>query len=203
MKLYITTILFVVFAFSCSGQKNIGFEREIPEGYNGKHDLFYELTQQKVKQLKIESLQNGYDSLQIRIWSDYSLQASRKLLIIKRTNSTWTVTLYSMSVDWDPYKLTETVKSKKVKKLIPKNGWDSFLTTLFSYQITTLPNMEDISGLEDNWTDGASYHVEVATTKQYRFYSYHLPNKFQDQYWQARNVVDILTLLESEFAIEL
>jgi hypothetical protein len=72
---------------------------------------------------------------------------------------------------------------------------------LFALQITTLPHMSDIPGLRDGWTDGVSYNVEVATKDQYRFYGYHLPDKFQDKYWQAKNMVDILNLIGSEFGI--
>jgi hypothetical protein len=204
MKSTIIVALLLTFLTSCSGQTSndtTKFKKEIPTWENGEPDLFYKLTQQKVKQLKIDTLQSGYDSLQIRIWYDYSLMSLRKLLIIKRTNATWTATAYTLTVDWDASNLTEKVKTQKAETLNPKNGWDSFLNKLFALQIMTLPNMDNISGLEDGWTDGISYNVEVATKKQYRFYGYHLPDKFQDKYWQAKNMVDILKLVETEFGI--
>jgi hypothetical protein len=204
MKSTIIVALLLTFLTSCSGQTSndtTKFKKEIPTWENGEPDLFYKLTQQKVKQLKIDTLQSGYDSLQIRIWYDYSLMSLRKLLIIKRTNATWTATAYTLTVDWDASNLTEKVKTQKAETLNPKNGWDSFLNKLFALQIMTHPNMDNISGLEDGWTDGISYNVEVATKKQYRFYGYHLPDKFQDKYWQAKNMVDILKLVETEFGI--
>lgn len=188
----------------CSAQTNndsTGFTREIPTFSGGKPDLFYRLSQQKAKQLKLDSLENGYDSLQIRIWYDYSLVTYRSLLIIKQTNSVWSAKGYTMSVDWNWEKLTEKVTKKQEKTLNPKHGWDNFVKQLFALQITTLPNMKDIPGLKDGWTDGVTYNVEVATNKQYRFYGYHLPDKFQDKYWQAKNMVDILELIEVEFEI--
>jgi hypothetical protein len=183
----------------CSAQTNsetTQFTKEIPAT-----DLFYKLSQQKAKQLKIDSLENGFDSLQIRIWYDYSLITLRKLLIVKQTNSAWSARAYTMTVDWNAYKLTEKVKIKKEEKLSPKNGWDSFSKRIMDLQITTLPNMVDIPGLKDHWLDGMTYNVEVATKTQYRFYRYHLPDKFQDKYWQAKNMVDILKLVEAEFGI--
>jgi len=62
----------------------------------------------------------------------------------------------------------------------------------------TLPDMDSIPGLKDNWTDGVTYNVEVATKKQYRFYSYHLPDKFKDKFWQAKNITLILNLISRE-----
>ena len=203
MKLIFITILFFCILLPCLSQTNktIEFKKEISTWNNGEPSLFYNLTIQKVKQLNIDSLQSGYDSLQIRIWYDYSLSAIRKLLIIKRTNFIWNATLYTMEVDWDAINSRETIVSKNEEILNPKNGWNSFMKHLLVLQIMTLPDMNNIPGLKDDWTDGVIYNVEISTKKQYRFYSYHLPNKFQDKYWQAKNMVDILELVESEFKI--
>jgi hypothetical protein len=204
MKRIATIILLWTFLTSCSGQTSTDstqFVKEIPTYNNGEQDLFYKLTQQKVKQLKIDTLQSGYDSLQIRIWYDYALVSLRKLIIFKRTNNNWTATAYTMTVEWNAFKLTDKIKTKKAEILSPKNGWDSFFKNLFALHITTLPNMDNIPGLFDGWTDGISYNVEIATKKQYRFYTYHLPDKFQDKFWQAKNMVDILKLIETEFGI--
>ena len=204
MKAVIAISLLVTLIVYCPAQTNSdsrGFIREIPTFGDGKPDLFYRLSQQKAKQLKLENLENGYDSLQIRIWYDYSLVTYRSLLIIKQTNSVWSAKAYRMSVDWNASKLTEKVAEKQEKILEPKHGWDNFIKQLFALQITTLPNMRDIPGLRDGWTDGVTYNVEVATKEQYRFYGYHLPEKFQDKYWQAKNMVDILKLVQEELEI--
>lgn len=204
MKHFALIFLLIPFLISCTGQTNSGpsrFIKEIPSHSNGEPTLFYKLTQQKVKQLKLDELQSGYDSLQIRIWYDYSMFDIRKLLVIKRTNAKWTATTYLMKVDWNSSDLTETVKRKQLKNLSPKSGWDNCIDKLYALQIMSLPNMDNIPGLEDNWTDCNSYNVEVATSVQYRFYSYHLPVKFQSNYWQAKNMVEILRLVETEFGI--
>jgi hypothetical protein len=66
----------------------------------------------------------------------------------------------------------------------------------------TLPNMDDIPGLQDGYRDGATYNIEVVTKKQYRFYGYHLPKEFADKSWQAKNMSGILGLVSSELLRE-
>jgi len=202
---FLTTIILLTIFLTTQGQTNgdtTNFISEIPTWGDGRPDLFFSLDQQKGKQLSLEDLQTGFDSLQIRIWYDYSLFSFRELLVISRTSSTWTASIYTLTVDWDASNLTETVKTKKHRTANPKNGWDNFIKNLIALQIMTLPNMHDIPGLHDGWTDGITYNVEVATKNIYRFYGYHLPDKFQDKYWQAKNMVDILKLVEKEFGIK-
>jgi hypothetical protein len=204
MKVAITISLLVTLIAYCSAQTDNdsrSFIREIPTDADGKPDLFYRLSQQEAKQLKLENLQNGYDSLQIRIWYDASLTNSCALLVIKRTNSVWSATWYAMSVDWNAYELTKNITGKQEKTLTPIHGWDNFIKQLSALKIETLPNMRDIPGLKDHWEDGDACNVEIATKKKYRFYSYHLPEKFQDKYWQAKNMVDILNLVRKELGV--
>ena len=200
----IITILFLTTFLTTSGQTSTDttkFKSEIPTWGEGRPDLFFSLAQQKRQQLSIQDLQNGFDSLQIRFWYDYSLFTQRDLLIISRANSTWTALIYNLMVDWDAYTLTEKVKTKKYKSAIPKNGWDNFIARLLELEVMTLPNMHDIPGLQDGWTDGITYNVEIATKSMYRFYGYHLPDKFKDKYKEAKNMVDILKLIEIEFGL--
>lgn len=203
MRYFNIAILFIAFLISCSGQTNdsMVFKRDIPVWYNGELDPYYKSTQKKTMLLKIDTLQGGFDSLQIRIWYDYALLSIGDLLIIKRTNAAWTAISYSLNKVWDAPDSTSRLRGEKIDTLIPENGWDSFLERLFALQITTLPNMDSIPGLQDDWADGVTYCVEVATKKQYRFYSYHLPDKFQDKYWQAKNMVDVLKLVQAEFGV--
>ena len=203
-------IFLSILLFSCDGKDNSSiskpsskvdtttiFKKEIPTYKIGGVDLFYELKKQKEKQLKLDSLESGFDSLQIRIWYDYALLTNRELIVIKRTNHKWTADHYEMIVEWDALRNTETITTNNVKSLIPKSGWHDFITKLSDLKIMTLPNMNDIPGLVDKWHDGVTYNIEVATKKQYRFYGYHLPGKFEDKYWQAKKMTEILTLVST------
>jgi hypothetical protein len=207
----LSSIFFCTLLLSCKEQENapiqnfpskidtaVSFQKEIPTYEDGGVSIFYELKKQKEKQLKLDSLELGFDSLQIRIWYDYALLTNRELIVIKRTNGKWAADHYNLEVGWDAFKNTEKIKATEVKAVTPKSGWNNFINELLSLKIMTLPNMDDIPGLVDGWTDGVTYNVEIATNRQYRFYGYHLPDKFEDEFWQARNMTLILSLISTE-----
>jgi hypothetical protein len=196
-----------IFLTSCNGQEKVinststntdTLKKEIPTYKDGTEDLFYKLKQQKATQLRLDSLESGYDSLQIRIWYDYALLTQRDLVIIKQTNGKWSGEFYELNAVWNAFKNSDTITGKKIKSVIPKSGWDTFIKKLFDLKIMTLPDMDSIPGLQDNWTDGVTYNFEIATKKEYRFYGYHLPEKFEDKFWQAKNITEILKLISDE-----
>jgi hypothetical protein len=196
----ITTLLLLT---SCARHKSAN---EI-QWTRSDSDIFYISTQDKVKQLGLDSLQNGSDSLQIRIWYDYSIVRTRKLFVIKRTNSIWTASLYTMSVtdktekDLQELNSPEKIKLEKTENLQPKIGWDKFINKLLSLQIISLPDMYSISGMKVGMEDGMTYCIEVAMKHKYRFYSYSNPNEIKEKYWQAKNMSDIINLLNSELEV--
>jgi hypothetical protein len=210
MKLfnYILTII-VVFA-ACNGQAisvnqpatfvdtTKPFKKEIPTYPGGGVDIFYKLAKVKQKQLGIDSLENGFDNLQIRVWYDFALVKERKLVVITNKATNWTATVYNLRVDWDGQ--TETILSKTIKKVTPKSGWANFSKKLLDLKVLTLPNQDDIPKYGGG-EDGRTYNVEVATKNQYRFYGYWEPQDYQDKFWQAKNMADILKLFEEELGV--
>src|SRR5262245_31797975 len=94
------------------------FKKEIQTYQGGGVDLFYELAKAKQKQLGLDSLENGFDNLQIRLWYDFALVRERKLVVITNKDTNWTATVYDLQVDWDGR--TETILSKKIKQVTPK-----------------------------------------------------------------------------------
>lgn len=198
MKIIIPIILIISGCYGQSRQVKSEINKEIPIWNDGEVDLFYKLTKQKGEQLKLKDLEEGFDSLQIRIWFDYSLIDFRELYIFNYQETKWEGAYYFMRTDWDSSKLTERITESKRKIITPKSGWKDFTNKLFEFKITTLPNMADIEGLEDGWTDGTTYNVEIGTKNHYRFYSYHVPSEFT-QFWQARNMVEVLKLIKEEF----
>jgi len=174
------------------------FKREIPVNPNGSFDDYYRLKRQQEKQLSLDGLETGYDSLEIRIWFDYQLIAEKDLIIVKRFDEIWTALHYQMAVDWNSEKETDSVRSKSSRRVTPKCGWNEFIDKLLSLKIMTLPNMDDVKEIENSWSDGVVYYVEIATKSQYRFYVYTNPEQFEDKFWQTTNMNKIIELVRAE-----
>lgn len=174
------------------------FKKEIPTFQNGGVDIFYELAKAKQKQLGLDSLENGFENLQIRVWYDFALVRERKLVVITNEDTTWTATVYDLQVDWDGR--TESILIKKVKQVTPKSGWADFCKKLLDLKVLTLPNQDDIPNYGGG-NDGRTYNVEVATKNQYRFYGYWEPQEHQDKFWQAKNMASILSLFKHELGV--
>lgn len=199
-------LIIILFPFTaCNGQlssvsqpaifvdTNRTFKKEIPSV-----DIFYNLAEAKQKQLGLDSLENGFDHLQIRLWYDFALVRERRLVVITAKDTNWTATVYYLQVDWDGS--TETISSKKIKQVTPKSGWAAFSTKLLDLKIGTLPDQYDVKGYGGG-LDGRTYNVEVATKYQYRFYGYWEPEQYQAKFWQAKNMAAILKLFETELGV--
>lgn len=207
-------ISLLLFVFQSSGQDTATFRKEIPTWANIQPDLFYSLTGQKAKQLHLDDLETGFDSIQIRVWLCPALRTYRQLYTIQKDQNGWSGWRYDMEVDWDARKLTDTVKKHTKEKLKPKTDWNAVAQKLIDRKITTLPDMDDIAGIwfkinpETGDTminmvmDGITYCFEVATSDSYRFYSYGNPKHYQGDFWQARNVIEIIDILKTEFVEE-
>jgi hypothetical protein len=210
MRQVIFILTITLFSFiSCEGQALSNsttvfvdttkpFKKEIPKYQNGTVSIFYELAKAKQNQLGLDSIENGFENLQIRVWYDFALVRERKLVVIKNEGTNWTATVYYLQVNWDGK--TETILKKKIKQVMPKSGWTVFSKKLLDLQILTLPNQRDIEGYSLG-TDGKTYNVEIATKNQYRFYGYWEPQEYQDRFWQAKNMTDILNLFETELGV--
>lgn len=153
-NIYFILTLTVCFFAACKGQTNSThqslafvdttkpFKKEIPTYRDGGVDIFYALAKAKQKQLGLDSLENGFHNLQIRVWYDFALVRERKLVVITNKDTNWTATVYDLQVDWDDR--TETILSKKVKQVTPKSGWANFSKKLLDLKVLTLPNQDDV-----------------------------------------------------------
>lgn len=174
------------------------FKREIPTYIGGNVDIFYQLAKYRQKQLGLDSLENGFHDLQIRVWYDFATAKEQKLIVITNKDTNWTAAIYNWQVGRDGK--TETILSKKLRAVVPISGWPTFSKKLLHLQIVTLPTQDDVEGYSAG-SEGRTYSVELATKDQYRFYSYWEPQVYQDKFWQAKNMSEILKLIETELGM--
>jgi hypothetical protein len=136
----------------------------------------------------------------IRIWYQHSFVDRIPMISLEKSRSgQWDGNLFIVFFD-HPLD-TLVVKEIKGKKIQPKSDWNNLTNKLTDLKIYDLPEMNSIPGLDDGWFDGSSYLVEIGVGSSCKHYRYHLPQKFQDKFWQAKNMVDILELMEQEFGI--
>lgn len=196
----------ILFFCKCSdvhGPRNVnqtifpGFVRDVPIIKNGKlkgqEDPAHEYINREAFALQLDSLENGYDSLQLRIWLGHSMAVTKHVVIIKNRNKKWNGQL----VSYRRQKENEQPE-KKVTIIHPGSGWDIFIEKLYKLNIMTLASETDVSGYNGRGLDGISYEFETATPKMYRFYSYSNPQD-NTSLAQAGDVLQIASLLEKEF----
>jgi hypothetical protein len=185
-----------------TGDKTQNVVREIPRYKNGsnKGDTIYwfKAIRQRANQLNLINLENGYDSLEIRIWLGHSLALKRNVVIISRRHNKWSGELVTFTVGHDEKSGEELVEKKQIKNVTPNSGWESLVTKLFSLKITTLPDETNLTGYNGCGADGLPYYFEVATMNKYRFFTYCNVEDNTQNFPEARYVHGTGRLLEQE-----
>jgi hypothetical protein len=145
----------------------------------------------------LQSLENGFDSLQLRFWYGYARTDSSQLVVIARKGQIWSAQLYTfIYVMGDSGKIISIKKDESSGS--PKLGWKQFIQELYKLSIPTLPDKYSIKNYPE-YTDGSSIIVEVATKRYYRIYSYKEPMMVQEQVQDAGKIEQALMLIEDQF----
>ena len=154
------------------------------------------------KWLDLPSLHKGFDSIQIRIWYGCFLTGDRLVALIhngQRWKSEISELIFHGGGEQGPSRYPDSV-TRVTHFKNPESGWISFIDSLFTLKILTLPNDYDIPGFIPNYPmDGCGIAFEISTRNAYRCYSYANPDLYD--HWQVKNVLRIINLLSSEFNI--
>jgi hypothetical protein len=200
---------FIQLIFSCQGKGSRAVEskeilqtdtmiKDIPLNKRGNPYSYYKNKSGVENKIGLSNLENGFDSLQIRVWYAYASCDTSQLFLLKRKEGKWAAELYTLI-----YRLNESDGSlmsidKEVLIKTPKSGWQSFTGKIVELGIASLPDSKKIAGYPD-FADGNSIIVEVSSGFKYRIYSYKEPSKVMDEINEARKIEEILKLIESEF----
>lgn len=174
--------------------------KDIPVDTNGKYIYYYDLKSIYEKKLGLASIENGFDSLEIRISYAVALLYEGQTIILQKNNSGWSGKLYH--VKYNGYRMHDSLFSltSREKDITPKSGWNNLMNKLYSLNIMDLRDASEINNYGD-CADGDGVLIEVATKTKYRIYQYSCLSMVlkEDDFWQAKNIEKILETLESEF----
>ncbi len=196
--IYFIQLLSFLFSTSCNESTTVNthlvnfnnstkqFKKEIRIYPNGQLDHFYTSSKEKQKLLGLDSIENGFDELQLRIWYDVVNVIEQKVVILTYSKEKWSGKLYYI------------IKPSKQKDVVPKSGWTAFANKLLNLKILTLPDGGNLSECGAGGGDGSTYNIELATKKHYRYYGYSEPQDYRGKCWQASNMNKILILLSTE-----
>jgi hypothetical protein len=139
----------------------------------------------------LDSLDNGFDSIQIRIWYGCALDGER-LIVLSNKNGRW---MGEMS-DGTYYDSLPRV----LAAVQPTSAWEQFIKKLFDLQLLSLPAVRRFGA--GAIADGCGVTIEIATKSIYRFYHYDNPDLYQNNHWQAKKMMEILQLVNKELRIK-
>jgi hypothetical protein len=175
--------------------------KEIPKDRNGNPRSYYRNKPQVEKLLGLSSIENGFDSLQIRLWYGYAFNDSSQLAVLTNSKGKWSGQFFTLVYHLS--ELGDSIKSitQKAEFREPKSGWTELKQKLLQLKVLSLPDYHTIPEY-DQVADGDAVIVEVSSKKVYRIYSYQEPRMFQNKFWQAANMERILELIEKEFGFK-
>ncbi|HVT85326.1 MAG TPA: hypothetical protein VHD35_08975 [Chitinophagaceae bacterium] len=160
--------------------------------------------------LGLESLEKGFDSIQIRIQYGGSMIGNRLVILVNKNNK-WNAHISKLGNRQNLDYTGEVVKNNREEFIptreteikTPKSGWNSFINELFNLKILSIEDQSRIEGYKYGVVnDGCFVIIEIATKNVYRWYEMDEPDYFYYHLWQAKNLSRILKLVDDEFQLE-
>lgn len=151
-------------------------------------------------QLALSDLKKGADSLEVRLWCDFSFSNSQDLYVLKFKDTNCLLTYFRIyprsynyddasSRDWDPY--TDPIVDSSVSKSVLLTK--SKCTSLNCDSIWYLKSQSELK-ISDHigFTDCDSYIIEIADRKRYKYLNHHCAMG----YYKETKLSEILTYLD-------
>jgi hypothetical protein len=171
------------------------FYTEIPKTRLGSIGPEYETVRRSEKYLNLGNIDNGVDSIEIRIWYGYQIDTAQ-MVRITNNHHKWSGSLFT-------YSFTE--KNDVIKSVVYKQpliGWNIFISELVHMGLFTLPDADEIEDYVFA-TDASRILVEIAGKNMYRLYTYDEPRLQKSTVVQAKQIEKILAFIEKQFQFKM
>jgi hypothetical protein len=201
------TLFMVLVAVGCHQNKigessqqidtTLAAKREIPLTRFSDTINAYKAMRKFEKDLQLDRLVYGYDSVQFRILFTFSLTSIRQLVIISCRNSVWK----AKALDLDAIPTSDTTIKFEVtneKSITPSSGWVTFIKQLNELGIRDLLDYSSLPGSYYN-TDEKLVAIEYATSEFYKIISYPSRPDESNLAQQEIQLENIIQYLEKEF----
>jgi len=172
-------------------------KKEIPSMPDGNFFWFYNIKNELEKKLNLNSLEEGFDSLQIRIWFEFPNTNDLQIITIKNTSSKWSGEFYVIKNS-----LIESSNSKinvSRKEWIPIDGWKRLIDSIQEIEIMSVPAIENLNDYSI-CNDGYGVTIETSTKTKYRIFSY--PCYSENKSISAIKITKFMKILNEQINIK-
>lgn len=152
--------------------------------------------------LGLKTLRNGFNGLQIRVWSGEGLTYRGRMFLIKHDGVSWTGELYYFRDSFGNRQYQGETLIEKTELKQSSREWEQLVKALFALGINTLPDYTQLpcNGLD---TDEGGVMVEIAQNNFYKTYQFPTPSHRVNQCKEAKQVVHIVALIDKRFGNKL
>lgn len=200
----IRSLLFIIFLCGCNTRPKLITQvsdtvvKDIPRAANGDFLLFYSEKKAVENKLDIDKLENGFDSIQLRIWFGYLSCDTSQLITLRNINHNWSASVCSLIYRFNSSRTAIDSILKSCSNSVPASGWSFLAGKLTALQIPQLPDMDAIANYP-LMTEGNGVVIEIATKTTYRTYSYAgLKIAAQNNIKEAKQLSDFIRVIEKE-----
>lgn len=208
MKQLSFSIFLFALSFCCSCQdrsrakasKSITTTKEIPINENGKQARHFTFVKMLAEKLSLDNLEDGFDSLQVRIWLSPKNSDSVLLILVKNSMSSVMASFSKHKIFFEKSRTSIDSIVSSSEDIHPKSGSRAFLENLVKLDICTLPDMQK-TALNGEYTDVGGIAIEVSGEHFYRFYRYIDPFAIDGGPKEIDKLRDIISYVEKEFPL--
>jgi hypothetical protein len=167
---------------------------------------FHDSSLQKLKRdiegkLGLESIENGSEGVEIRIWRGYGALVNKEdLLAIRNTDSGWRSVYFTYKFAINDTADATSIDHIQATKKTPVSGWTKLWQNIVNLGVLELPSYELLKNYSIS-TDADGATIEYADRNNYRIFVY--PDPYNNKKIpEANKITELLLLLEKEFEIQ-